>query len=352
VTKQDVPVSGTFVGRTVANRTINVVARVTGVLLERPYVEGDPISEGAVLFRIDPQELQATLESARAKVAQCEAQVSKADTDLKRVEPLAKAGAAPIADLDTARTTLLGAQADLRAAKSQVVNAELNLSYTTIKAPFSGLAGKANVDVGGLISPSSGTLCVLDQVDPIAVEFTVSEQELLAWRADIAGGRIKTPGLDHLTVVATLLNGASYPETGKLSFQDVRIRAETGTALIRAVFPNAKGTLRAGQFVRVTLTGATRVGAILVPQSAVIQSPAGSSLYVVKADQTIEARSVTVGQWDGQQWLVNSGITPGEVVVIDGVQKARPGAKVEVTTADPAAAAPAASAAPAPTTKP
>jgi membrane fusion protein (multidrug efflux system) len=333
VVAQDLPLTRTLVGRTAANHTVDIVARVTGTLLERPYKEGEPIAQGAVLFRIDPQEYAASLEAARAKVAQVEAQMAKAENDLKRVEPLAKAGAAPVAELDTARTSLQAAQADLRAAKAQVIRAELDLGYTTISAPFAGLAGKAAADPGALVSPSSGKLCVLDQVDPMAVEFTMSEREILAFKAEIAAGRLRLVDTEHVLVTVALINGETYPESGKLSFRAVRIDVSTGTALMRAVFPNAKGFLRAGQFVRVTLAGATRIGAILVPQSAVILSPTGSSVYVVKADQTVEARPVTAGTWEGQQWLIEGGLKPGETIIVDGVQKARPGAKVQVSTA-------------------
>lgn len=359
---EELPISRTLVGRTIANHTVDIVARVTGTVLERPYKEGELVAAGDVLFRIDPQEFQATLESARAKVAQAQAQVSKAETDLKRIEPLAKAGAAPMADLDGTRTALLVAQADLRAAKAQVTRCELDLGYTTITAPFAGLAGKAAIDVGALVSPTGGQLCVLDQVDPIAVEFTMSERELLAFQADITNQRIRVVDRDQVTVSATLVDGETYPESGRLSFRSVRIKPETGTALLRAVFPNPKGALRSGQFVRVTLSGAVRLGALLVPQSAVIQAPTGNSVYVVKPDQTIEARTVTLGTWEGQRWLISDGLAAGDVVVTDGVQKVRPGAKVQIkasaapvpsapssATPTPAAVAPAA---PAATTKP
>ncbi len=347
---EELPVVRTFVGRTVANHTVDIVARVTGTVLERPYKEGELVAQGDVLFRLDPQEFEAALESTRAKVAQAQAQVAKAETDLKRIEPLAKAGAAPMADLDGTRTALLVAQADLRAAKAQVTRAELDLGYTIITAPMSGLAGKAAIDVGALVSPGTGKLCVLDQVDPIAVEFTMSEREMLVFQADIVSKRIRLEGADHVTVNAVLVDGTAYPETGKLSFRSVRIKAETGTALLRAVFPNPAGKLRPGQFVRVTLSGAVRLGAVLVPQQAVIQSPTGSSVYVVKADQTVEVRSVTLGTWEGQRWLIADGLVAGDVVITEGVLKVRPGAKVEVKA--PAAPATPAGTVPTVPTKP
>ncbi len=336
---EELPLNRTLVGRTVANHTVDIAARVTGTVLERPYHEGELVAAGDVLFRIDPQEFLATLESTRAKVAQTQAQVAKAETDLKRIEPLAKAGAAPMADLDGVRTALLVAQADLRAAQSQVTRAELDLGYTTITAPFSGLAGKAAVDVGALVSATGGSLCVLDQVDPIAVEFTMSEREMLAFQADVVNHRIRVIEREQVTVTASLIDGETYPETGKLSFRSVRIKPETGTALMRAVFPNPKGKLRAGQFVRVTLSGAVRLNAILVPQTAVIQSPTGSSVYVLKPDQTVDVRTVTLGTWEGPRWLISDGLIAGDVVITEGIQKVGPGAKVDIKPPTPQGAA-------------
>lgn len=351
---EDIPAEPTFVGRTVPDQTVELRARVTGILLERPYKEGVPVKKGDLLFSIDPREFQAAVDSAKAGLAQAKAQVAKCAADLKRTEPLAKAGAASQADLDAAVAANLAATANRDAAKASLVKAELDLSFTTIAAPFDGMVSKARVDPGTLLSPDLGTLAVIDRVDPISVEFTVSESTLVAWRSDIAAGRMKTPGVDHLTVKATLVDGSTLPEIGHIAFRDVRIKPETGTALISASFPNPDGRLRAGQFIRVTGHGATRVGVILVPQAAVMQSAAGASVYVLGKDGKAEARAIALGEWVGKRWLVRSGLAAGDQIIVDGIQKVRAGAPVKATpwqapeaaAAKPAADVPAAPAKP------
>lgn len=333
---EDIAVDASYVGRTVPNRTVELRARVTGTLLERPYQEGEPVAEGAVLFRLDPREFEAARDSAKARLAQSEAQVTKTAADLKRTEPLTKAGAASQADLDGARAAALAASADRDAARAALAKAELDLSFATITAPFAGMAGKSSVDPGALVSPSSDTLALIDQVDPMAVEFTVSEAELVGWRADITAGRMKVPSIDHLLVKATLVDGSVLPAEGRIAFRSVRIKPETGTALIRAIFANPEGNLRAGQFVRLTVTGSTRVGVVLVPQVAVLQSPTGSTVYVLDDKDVAQVRSVVLGSWQGTRWEVREGLKPGDRVVVDGVQRVRAGKPVKPSAAKPA----------------
>jgi membrane fusion protein (multidrug efflux system) len=338
---EEVPLAPTYVGRTTPDRSVELRARVTGILLDRPYKEGVPVKEGDLLFTIDPREFQAAVDSAKAKVAQAEAQVARTAGDLKRTEPLAKAGAASQADLDAAIASSLAANADRDAAKAALVKAELDLSFTIIKAPFSGLVSKSSADPGTLISPSLGTLATIDRVDPISVEFTVSEAELVRWRAEIAAGRMRSPGNDHLLLKARLVDGSELPETGHLAFRDVRIRPETGTALINATFPNPEGRLRAGQFIRVTVTGAIGVGYVLVPQAAVLQSPTGANVYVVDKDGKAESRKVVMGSWFGDRWEVRQGLQAGDQLIVDGLQKVRPGQPVKASPWQPQTAKPA-----------
>ena len=328
---EDIAADNSYVGRTVPNNTVELRARVTGTLLERPYKEGEPVAEGAVLFRLDPREFEAARDSAKARLAQTEAQVTRTTADLKRTEPLTKAGAASQADLDGAIASALAANADRDAARAQLAKAELDLSFSTITAPFSGMAGKSSVDPGALVSPNTGTLALLDQVDPIAVEFTVSEAEMVAWRSDITAGRMKVPEIDHLLVKATLVDGSQLAAEGRIAFRSVRIKPETGTALIRAVFPNTDGRMRAGQFIRLKVIGAIRVGVILVPQAAVLQNPTGASVYVLDKDGKAEARKIELGSWRDDRWVVRSGLQAGDQVIVDGIQRVRSGAPVKAS---------------------
>lgn len=331
IAAEDIPAEFSYVGRTVPNNSVQLRARVTGILLERPYQEGQLVKKGDLLFRIDPAEFQATVDSAKARVAQAEAQVAKFAAELKRTEPLAKAGAASQSDLDAAIASSLAANADRDAAKADLIRAQLDLAYSTITAPFAGIAGKASVDPGALVSPSSDILATLDEVDPIAIDFTVSESELLGLRADLKAGRLKAPELEKLPLKAQLVDGSVLPQDGHLAFRDVRIKPETGTALIRARFPNPDGKLRAGQFIRLTLTGATRIGALLVPQTAVLQSPTGATVYVVDKDGKAEVRKIALGAWRQDRWVISDGLAVGDIVVVDGVQRVRGGQPVKAT---------------------
>ncbi len=339
IAAEDIPAEFSYVGRTVPNNSVQLRARVTGILLDRPYQEGQLVKKDDLLFRIDPAEFQAARDSAKARVAQAEAQVAKFAAELKRTEPLAKAGAASQSDLDAAVASSLAANADRDAAKADLVRAQLDLTYSTISAPFAGIAGKASVDPGALVSPSSDVLATLDEVDPIAIDFTVSEGELLGLRADLAAGRLKAPELEKLPLKAQLVDGSVLPQDGHLAFRDVRVKPETGTALVRARFPNPDGKLRAGQFIRLTLTGATRIGALLVPQTAVLQSPTGATVYVVDKDGKAEVRKITLGAWRGDRWVISDGLTVGDIVVVDGVQRVRGGQPVKATPWKPEAKA-------------
>jgi membrane fusion protein (multidrug efflux system) len=330
IVPEAVAASGTYAGRAVPSRTVEIRTRVTGTLIERPFTEGVPIGEGALLYRLDPREFEAARDSARARLAQTEAQVTRTATDLARTIPLAAEGAAAQADLDTVKAAALVAAADRDAAAAALAKADLDLSFCRISAPFAGIIGKSAVDPGALISPSTGVLATLDDVDPVAVEFTVSESERLAWRRDIQAGVVVAPAIDQLRVDAVLVDGSRHPHAGHISFGSARIQPETGTALLRAEFPNPDASLRPGQFVRLSISGSTRVGVVTVPQAAVLQSPAGGSVYVVGADGLAQVRPVRLGAWLGTRWVVEHGLTAGDRVVVDGIQRVRPGAPVRI----------------------
>jgi membrane fusion protein, multidrug efflux system len=329
VVPQDVTLAPVFAGRSVSKATVDLKSFVSGYLLERSYVEGGPVKKGDVLFRIDPREFQADLDTASAKQDQAAARLAQAELDLKRIEPLAEAGAVARQELDNARTALLSAQADVNASRAAVANAQMALSYATITAPFDGRVGKASVDAGALVSPQSGVLATIDQVDPMAIEFTVSEKSLLSFRSGIESGKLQAPAKDHFQIKVALLDGSFLKETGRVDFSDIRIKTETGTALLRAIVPNADGQVLPGQFVRVSLEGLVRKDAILVPQGAVSQSPDGANVLCVNPDGTVRQVPVLLGDWFNDSWFVESGLKAGDVLIVDGVQKTRPGEKVQ-----------------------
>ena len=337
IVPEAIATSGTHAGRAVPSRTVEIRARVTGTLVERPFVEGEPIAAGALLYRLDSREFEAARDSARARLAQAVAQVTRTAADLARTVPLAADGAAAQADLDAATAAALAAAADRDAASAALAKAELDLSFTVITAPFAGIIGKSAVDPGALISPSTGVLATLDGVDPVAVEFTVSEAERLAWRRDIQAGILLAPSVDQLRVEAVLVDGSRHPHAGHISFRSARIKPETGTALLRAEFPNPDASLRPGQFVRLAVSGTTRLGVVAVPQAAVLLSPAGASVFVVGADGIAQVRPVTLGAWLGTRWVVDQGLSAGDRVVVDGIQRVRPGAPVRILAATAAA---------------
>lgn len=344
VTVQSIPVDFTLVGRCEPQQTVEIRARITGTLIERPFVEGTLVKEGDVLFRIDQTEFAADLETARARLAQAEARQAQAQLDLERLEPLAKAGAAPRKELDDAKTALINAEADVRYAQATVVNAQLQLSYTTITAPFAGLVGRAKRDPGAIVSPADGSLVTLDKVDPIAVNFAISEREFLALRRDVDAGVIIMPKRDELSVHLQLLDGTKLEEEGRIDFRDVRIRPETGSAQLRAHFPNQGGKLFPGQFTRVFVQGMSRPKAILVPQSAILQSPTGAAVYVIAEDGTAEARPVQASAWVEDRWLILDGLSEGERIVVDGLQGVVVGKPVTLAAEGAKPAAPASAA--------
>lgn len=328
---EDVPLNVTMIGRITSNRSVPIVARVSGVLLEKTFLPGAVVKQGDVLYRIDPSEYQANLDSALARLNQATAALAKADYDLERTNRLFKSETLSQQNLDDARINQQTATANVKVAQAAVTIAQIQLSYTTIKAPFSGRLGLDIIEAGGIATPSLGTLVTLDQIDPIDIEFTASESWILEIRADISAGKITTLGLHNLSVTASLLDGSIYEETGVFNSTDVRFRPETGTVLAKATFPNAKGKLLPGQFARVSISGLTRKDAILVPQTAVVQAPTGASVMVVTAENIAESRTVVLGEWSGDRWHIKSGLKAGDRVITTGLQKVRAGTKVQPT---------------------
>lgn len=338
VTLQAVPISNVVEvpGRLEAVRTAEVRARVDGIVQRRLYQEGTDVREGQPLFAIDPRELRAALSAAQAALARTQATAANAARDVDRYQGLVSKQAISQQEYDTAVARLRTAEADVAQARAAVDAARLDLSYTTVTAPISGRAGRAQVTEGALVSASAATLLTnIEQMDPIYVNYSHSSSEILQIQKDIASGALKVPAFGRIPAHLVLEDGSVYPQAGNLNFFDLRFDESTGTAAVRAEFPNPNRSLLPGQFVRVRIEGGERTGGLAVPQRAVTVSPQGATVMVVGANNVAESRPVTLGPLQGGSWVILNGVAAGDRVIVDGLQKAQPGRPVRAVTAAP-----------------
>jgi membrane fusion protein (multidrug efflux system) len=333
VAPQPLPVTYEYVGQTIGSREVEVRARVTGILLKRNFVEGAAVKKGQSLYNIDPAPFEAVVARAEADVAAAEARLDQAARNAARMRPLYADKAVSQKEFDDAVSTEAIGQADTKSAKARLAEARLNLGYTKVESPLSGLASRSNRSEGTLVSGPDVLLTTVVQVDPIWVQFGIPDNEQARLRKEVEAGRLKLPPNGSFEVSVQLADGTEFPRTGRLNFYDVRITPNTGTQDARAELPNPDGALRPGQFVRVILKGATRPNAVKVPQRAVLEGPQGKFVYVVNNKSQAEARPIEAGEWAGDSWVITSGLKPGERVILDGVLKLGPGAPVKVADA-------------------
>ena len=335
--KRDVPVRYEYVAQTAGYREVEVRARVTGILMQRGYREGAAVKKGQSLFTIDPAPFQVALARAEADLSVADVRLTQAKRELARLKPVLEAKAISQKELDDSTSAELVAGAEVKSARAKVNEARLNLTYTRVESPIAGIASRAVVSEGALISGPSVLLTTVTQTDPMYVIFGVPDREFLALRRDVDLGRLRLPLDQRFEARVKLADGSLYDGVGVLGFTDVRVNTQTGTSESRAEFSNKNNTLRAGEFVRIVLEGAVRPDAIVVPQRAVLENSKGKFVYVVGAGSKAEARPVEAGAWTNDGWVIDSGLKPGERVITDGVMKIGPGAPVQVT--DPNAAA-------------
>jgi membrane fusion protein, multidrug efflux system len=330
VTPRDTAVGFEYVGQTESSRQVEIVARVNGFLEKRVYQEGSLVKAGQVMFRQDARPFKAALDAATGALRQQEARLLVARSNLERVKPLAAKNALSQKDLDNAIGQEQSAAAAVESAKADVEQAQLNLGYTTIFTPVTGLSSYARVNDGSYIQPTNSLLTYVQQVDPIYVNFSVSDNDLLRVREEERSGQLRLPKNDAYEVQIQLGDGSVYPHRGLITFADADFNQQTGTFLLRATLKNPEAALRPGQFVRVRVEGTVRPNAILVPQRAVLQGAPGQFVWIVDKDSKVEPRPVEVGSWNGDDWFITRGIAAGDVVVVDGVLRLGPGAPVKV----------------------
>jgi len=310
-------------GRVEASRVAQVRARSAGILLERLFREGSDVKAGQALYRIDAASYEASAQSARAALARSEANLAQAAAQLERYKPLVAANAISKQDFVNAEAAYKQALADVAAGKANVRSADINLGYAKVTAPISGRIGQSLVTEGALVGQGEATpLAVIQQIDPVYVNFTQSSSEAFKLRKAMAEGKLKkASGNDAASVKVILEDGSVYERPGKLLFTDLSVDSATGQVTLRAEVPNPKGMLLPGLYVRVQIEQAQAVNAITLPQQAVTRSEAGDTVSVVGDDGKISKRNIKVSAAQNQQWIVLEGLKAGEKVMVDGFQK-------------------------------
>jgi membrane fusion protein, multidrug efflux system len=326
--QKDVPVTGEWVGTLDGYVNAQIQPQANGYLIKQNYREGSPVEKGQVLFEIDPRPFEAALHQAEGQLGQAKAQLALANINVTRDTPLAEARAIAKSQLDNELQQKAQAEAAVETAEAAVDTAKLNLGFTQVRSLISGIAGQATTQVGNLVSTQS-VLTSVSQLNPIKVYFSISDSEYLALveRARKGGGSL-LQGSSKIPLNLTLANGDAYPYKGHIDFVDRQLNAQTGAIRIAAAFQNPGDVLRPGQFGRVRAETEMRRNAILVPQSAVVDFQGQQQVYTVAANHTVHVNSVKLGPQYGDNWVIESGLSGGDLVITDNLQKLREGAPV------------------------
>ena len=330
VVNRPVTDTGTYIGRVVPIERVEVVARVPGFIEQRNFTEGQIVKKGELLFRIEQDTYKASVDQQAANLAKAKANEVNASLQLERNQALVKSQAVPQATIDQLAAAEQGAKADILQAQALLEQAQINLGYTEIRSPIDGKIGIAKFTVGNLVQPSSGPIATIVSQDPIYVTFQPSEADVLAYKRWLAQTDRKSP---HLTVHIRLPDGTIYPHPGLTNFLDVQVQPDTDTVTVRAQLPNSDGLLIPGGVVGVVVDRGTPVESLLVPQSAVLLDQAGHYVLVVDDAKKVEQRRVTTGIEQGRDIVITQGLKAGEIVIVEGVQKVRPGQVVSTSVA-------------------
>ena len=320
-----------FIGRVEAISKVDLVARIQGFLTKRAYTEGALVKSGELLFAIQQDTYQAEVDVARASLAKAEADAWNASQQADRARTLIKEQTVSEATLDERIAAEKQAQAVVAQARASLEQAEINFGYTEIRAPFDGRVGLSSVTVGALVGPNSGTLATIVSQDPIYVTFPVSDRTVLK----VTEGDRKA-STEDIAVHLFLSTGARYPESGTINYTGVKVDPNTDTLTVRATFPNPRGTLIDGQFARVFAESKEPVEALVIPQKAVLTDQAGNFVMLAEAGRAVQRR-ITTGQDIGVNVVVQNGLKEGELVIVDGLQRLRPGAAVDPAPASTSA---------------
>lgn len=329
---ENIPLSFEFAARAQGSKETEVRARVGGILLKRNYVEGSTVKEGDVLFQIDPAPFEVALNQAKAELAQNQAQLKAAETQWERISKLFEERIVSEKSRDEAKANLDSLKASTQLAQAKVDQAQLNLDYTTVTAPISGITSLETQSEGSLISSSgeASLLTHITQMDPIYVIFSASENEILSLTNMVDRGLIKNPdNKSDIRAKVKFGNDTVYGEEGEINFINPTVDQTTGTIKLRAVFPNPEGRLKPGQFLRLVMEGLTRINALVVPQDAIMQGADGAFVYRVNPQGVVESVNVQTGLTTAEGgWIIDEGLNVGDKVVVSGVMKIRPGMKV------------------------
>ncbi|HEX8342411.1 MAG TPA: efflux RND transporter periplasmic adaptor subunit [Tepidisphaeraceae bacterium] len=334
IARETVPIYPRYLGQTEGSQRVNIHARVAGHLIERSFKEGELVRAGQKLFQIDPRPFEADLAMARAQLESAQATLERARGQLKRYQELSQRQSATPGELEEWQKEERVAAANVQLQKATIASKELQLSYTTVTAPLTGVIGRVLKDVGNYVDAAAdGQMAVVQQVDPIYVRFSVTEQDILRRRKQIEDNALQSPPDERMQFQITLSDASVYGHKATVNYRDVQVDQNTGTAIVRGTMANPDGRLRPGMFVYATVQDQALIDVVRVPQKAVLQSPAGASVMVVNDKNVAEMKPIVLGDWSaGDRWIVSKGLAPGDRVIASRLVMVRPGAPVAVVS--------------------